>query len=137
MILIAHFFQTVVKSVVTPNRQMCKKWLGIRLPSHLKTLLLFMHFFSIEFRANIFILMDIMIFHIIIQKIISLVFIIGFSFSLIFISHFQIQIIFINGFSSSISYENSILNTSHFSFQLIFINDFFIPFPFIKMLIFP
>ena len=35
-----------------------------------------MHFFSIEFRANIFILMDIMIFHIIIQKIISLVFII-------------------------------------------------------------
>ena len=47
-----------------------------------------MHFFSIEFRANIFILMDIMIFHIIIQKIISLVFIIGFPFSLIFISHF-------------------------------------------------
>ena len=87
----------------------------------------FMHFLSIEFRANIFILMDIMIFHIIIQKIISLVFIIGFPFSLIFISHFQIQIIFINGFSSSISHENSILNTSHFSFQLIFINDFFHP----------
>ena len=35
----------------------------------------FMHFFSIEFRANIFILMDIMIFHIIIQKNISLVFV--------------------------------------------------------------
>ena len=84
-------------------------------------------FFSIEFRANIFILMDIMIFHIIIQKNISLVFIIRFQFSLIFISHFQIQIIFINGFSSSISHENSILNTSHFSFQLIFINDFFHP----------
>ena len=109
--------------------------------------LVFMHFFSIEFRANIFILMDIMIFHHIIQKNISLVFIIHFhnplifisrfqsslmfiirfQFSLIFISHFQIQIIFINGFSSSISYENSILNTSHFSFQLIFINDFFHP----------
>ena len=71
--------------------------------------------------------MDIMIFHIIIQKIISLVFIIGFPFSLIFISHFQIPIIFINDFSSSISHENSILNTSHFSFQLIFINDFFHP----------
>ena len=57
----------------------------------------------------------------------SLMFIIRFQFSLIFISHFQIQIIFINGFSSSISHENSILNTSHFSFQLIFINDFFYP----------
>ena len=89
--------------------------------------MLFMHFFSIEFRARIFILMDIMIFHIIIQKIISLVFIIGFPFSLIFISHFQNPIIFINDFSSSISHENSILNTSHFSFQLIFINDFFHP----------
>ena len=57
----------------------------------------------------------------------SLMFIIRFQFSLIFISHFQIQIIFINGFSSSISHENSILNTSHFSFQLIFTNDFFHP----------
>ena len=66
---------------------------------------MFMHFFSIEFRANIFILMDIMIFHIIIQKIISLVFIIGFPFSLIFISHFQNPIIFINDFSSSISHD--------------------------------
>ena len=92
----------------------------------------FMHFFSIEIRANIFILMDIMIFHIIIQKIISLVFIIGFPFSLIFISHFQNPIIFINDFSSSIFNEFSIINISHFSSSLIFINHFFIPFPFHK-----
>ena len=88
---------------------------------------MFMHFFSIEFRANIFILMDIMIFHIIIQKIISLVFIIGFPFSLIFISHFQNPIIFINDFSSSIFNEFSIINISHFSSSLIFINHFFHP----------
>ena len=93
---------------------------------------MFMHFFSIEFRANIFILMDIMIFHIIIQKIISLVFIIGFPFSLIFISHFQNPIIFINDFLSSIFNEFSIINISHFSSSLIFINHFFIPFPFHK-----
>ena len=93
---------------------------------------MFMHFFSIEFRANIFILMDIMIFHIIIQKIISLVFIIGFPFSPIFISHFQNPIIFINDFSSSIFNEFSIINISHFSSSLIFINHFFIPFPFHK-----
>ena len=91
---------------------------------------MFMHFFSIEFRARIFILMDIMIFHIIIQKIISLVFIIGFPFSLIFISHFQIPIIFINDFSSSISHDFQwILNHKYKSFfiSLIFINDFFHP----------
>lgn len=64
---------------------------------------------------------------IIIQKIISLVFIIGFPFSLIFISHFQIPIIFINDFSSSIFNEFSIINISHFSSSLIFINHFFHP----------
>jgi hypothetical protein len=46
--------QTGVKSVVTQNCQFCKKWLGIRLPSHQKTLFDYSHSLTSSFPQLLF-----------------------------------------------------------------------------------